>query len=119
LESFLSSPPQLESRLRQKFDADYRSTEGHGKLLGRMLTYQIGYMALRCCVNNTVYYERAVENTWNTSDRNFSRTCDYCIKTMRSCARLVQLNGVVKLVIYPVPDYPRRGIIQDELVYWV
>lgn len=84
-----------------------------------MLRNREHYLELGNCVNVTVYSKSTSQSTWAVSNGNNYRTCDRCINKERICARLVKVDGVIKLAVFSLPGTLRRNKKWDELDYWV
>jgi hypothetical protein len=75
------------------------------------------YLESGNCVNVVVYSKSAGQSKWSMSNGNKNSACDLCINKERICARLVEIDKVIKLVIFPLPVRPNSR--WNELEYWV
>jgi hypothetical protein len=112
-------PSQLANSILAKFDNDYMSTERHRTIYSMMLRNRYRSVEGGRCVNLYVCGKSSKLAKWTMADGNKDRTCDGCINTGRLCARLVDSNGMIKMLIYPLPSSFSVGKAWHELEYWV
>jgi hypothetical protein len=109
----------LQHQLTRKFDDDYINTENHRALYITLLELKDRHAGDECCVNNVLYKKRGGPKTWQDANGMKKRTCDFCIKQKRLCARLVRQDNEVVLMVYALPATFRLGKEAHELAFWV
>lgn len=118
-QSLSSVPAELAADIQARIDADFLNTEAHRKIFGAMLRRQEKYMVSGMCVNNKVWTGGKRVNEWTEANGDSNWSCDACIGLKRLCARLANVDGTIKLGIYPLPQGNRRSQEWTELEYWV
>jgi hypothetical protein len=85
-----------------------------------MLRSQEKYYAMFTCVNMTVRAGSASKPiSWTEAGGDSMRSCDRCTAGQRLCVRLVKMDDVMKLAVYPLPEVLRTGKTWEELAFWV
>ena len=70
------------------------------------------------CVHIKVYSRRHSEFTFEGSMGNTNRACDCCTRLERFCARIVEVDKVYQMVIFPVRERLRRGKQEGNMNFW-
>jgi hypothetical protein len=110
----------LKDEITTKFRSDFLSVERHKEAYRRMLRSQEKYYAMFTCVNMTVRAGSASKPiSWTEAGGDSMRSCDRCTAGQRLCVRLVKMDDVMKLAVYPLPEVLRTGKTWEELAFWV
>ncbi|KAF1932796.1 uncharacterized protein M421DRAFT_1383 [Didymella exigua CBS 183.55] len=115
---FSEFPNTAQVLFKCKFSTDYLQKPGHVADYARMLRSRETYRYRDVCVGNVTYWRRNEPSKRKIAEGNKEMTCDTCLNTGRFCARMVKVDGVVKLGFFPVPDAARNGVGWEKLYYW-
>jgi hypothetical protein len=105
--------------MKDKIATDYLSTEGRREKFDVMIRNPDTYIEHGCCVGTKVRAHSHRPVTQSMADGEPDRACDYCIRAKRLCARIVEINGIARLGVYPLPSAFREGQAWTEMGYWV
>ncbi|KAF2464772.1 uncharacterized protein BDR25DRAFT_346566 [Lindgomyces ingoldianus] len=114
-----SLPRGVNENLRTRFFEDYTFHKGKKYRYAQMTRNPDTYIDNGRCVHNLVSRKASSVMTYNAADGNIHRTCDLCFQAGKLCARLVRLDGEVKMGLFPVPGGLRRGLRWSEIGYWI
>ncbi|KAH7088127.1 hypothetical protein FB567DRAFT_620418 [Paraphoma chrysanthemicola] len=112
-------PLQLSTHLQNKLDYDYNDTFVHTEWYRRMFRHPERSLQNSYCANYFVYHRTSHKNTWGKASGNKYRACDYCVKSKRLCARLVNIKDANALAIFPLPERFRVDKAWNDVGYWV
>jgi hypothetical protein len=113
-------PDVLRAGTAQKFEEDFLSNDARRKIYHTMLRAKEKYVEYGCCLNMRQYLRSTRPGDYSKADGNTARACNFCIKTKRLCAKLVEVEEEIRLAIYPLPAGSRASTVKwDDLEYWV
>jgi len=112
-------PPPVFEQIQTSFYKEYQSDAVRKRYYKSMVQDPGTYLDRGLCVSQRAIGRVTRDSKYTQANGNVFRSCDICIAKRRLCARLVKVDGEVKLGILPLPSKSRVGIAWTDVAFWI
>ncbi|KAH9871626.1 hypothetical protein J1614_005881 [Plenodomus biglobosus] len=112
-------PPRLKTLMTDSFEDAYLLMSSRAIKLNQILRNLDGHLRHGNCLNQKINKRQKGPCAHSQAEGNLERACDYCIKMHRICIRPMDVDGVMRLALYPLPETLRYGKNFEDIEYWI